>query len=49
LEGGGVQAMTMSFSNAFLRIGISMVIVSPALFLLRGSKKAASAGAEMAH
>ncbi len=42
------QSATMSFNDAFMLIGITVVLVSPAVFILRGSKKPA-AGLEMAH
>jgi DHA2 family multidrug resistance protein len=43
------QAATMSFNDSFLLIGLSIVLVSPAILLLRSGKKgepAASAAAE---
>ncbi len=44
------QAMTMSYNDAFLLIGLSVILVSPMVLLLRSSKKAAAAAAaEMAH
>jgi len=43
-----VQSATMSFNDAFMLIGITVVLVSPAVFILRSSKKR-SAGVEMAH
>ncbi|HZP84826.1 MAG TPA: DHA2 family efflux MFS transporter permease subunit [Chthonomonadaceae bacterium] len=42
------QALTMAYNDAFLLIGLSVVLVSPAVLLLRSRKKAA-AGAEMTH
>lgn len=44
-----LQAMTMSYNDAFLLIGYCVVLVSPAVFLLRTGKKAdaASAAADM--
>jgi DHA2 family multidrug resistance protein len=49
---GGIlqtQALTMSYNDAFLLIGLSVVAVSPAIFLLRSRKKPAGGAAEMAH
>lgn len=42
------QAMVMAYNNGFLLIGLSCVIVSPALLLLRPRKKPAGGGAEAA-
>jgi len=42
------QSITMSFNDAFLLIGLSVVIVSPAVFVLRGGRRRGGA-AEMAH
>ncbi len=53
LIGGTVvqQAMTMAYNDGFLLIGLSMVLVSPAVMLIRSNKKAKSgaAAAEMSH
>ena len=44
------QSGTMSYNDAFLLIGLFMLGVSPAIFLLRGSKKSpAATAAEMGH
>ncbi len=43
------QASTMAYNNAFLLIGISMLLVSPAVLLLRSRKSSAAAAAEMGH
>jgi DHA2 family multidrug resistance protein len=44
------QALTMSYNDAFLLIGISVVLVSPAVFLLRSPKSLRhTAAGEMAH
>jgi DHA2 family multidrug resistance protein len=47
------QSMVMAYNDAFLLIGLSVVVVSPALLLLRSRKKknggAPAAEAEMAH
>jgi DHA2 family multidrug resistance protein len=43
------QAMTMSYNDAFLLIGLSVVFVSPAALLLRSAKQALASQAEMAH
>ncbi len=43
-----LQAMTMSYNDAFLLIGLTVVLVSPAVFLLR-TPKARPAGADMGH
>ncbi len=44
----GKQSSTMSYNDAFLLIGLFMLCVSPAIFLLRSNKKAPAA-AETAH
>jgi DHA2 family multidrug resistance protein len=44
------ESNTMSYNDAFLLIGLSVVVVSPALFLLRPKKKGGVPGAaEMGH
>ena len=43
------QSSTMSYNDAFLLIGLFMLFVSPAIFLLRSNKKAPTAAAEMGH
>jgi DHA2 family multidrug resistance protein len=44
------EAATMSYNDAFLLIGLSIVVVSPVLFLLRPKKSGGgAAGAEMGH
>jgi DHA2 family multidrug resistance protein len=42
-----VQSSTMSFNDAFLLIGLSVVLVSPLVFLLRTPKKAPGPAPEM--
>jgi DHA2 family multidrug resistance protein len=44
-----VQSTTMSFNDAFLLIGLSVVIVSPAVFVLRQNQKRSGPAVEMAH
>lgn len=43
------QALTMSYNDAFLLLGLAFVVVAPFVFLLRPRKSAAAAGADMAH
>ena len=43
------QAMTMSYNDCFLLIGLSVLIVSPGVLLMRSSRKNASAAAAEAH
>jgi DHA2 family multidrug resistance protein len=45
-----MQAMVMSYNDAFLFIGLTVVLVSPCVFLLRSSKAVnAALAAEMSH
>ncbi len=41
------QATTMAFDDSFLLIGLAMVIVSPAIFLMRSGKPSGGAPADM--
>jgi len=43
------QSSTMSYNDAFLLIGVFMLFVSPAIFLLRSKKAPTAAAAEMGH
>jgi DHA2 family multidrug resistance protein len=43
------QALTMSFNDAFLLIGLCVVFVAPAALLLRVEQRKAPSSAEMAH
>ncbi|WP_165863958.1 DHA2 family efflux MFS transporter permease subunit [Capsulimonas corticalis] len=43
------QAMTMAYNNAFILLGLSFLIATPAVLLLRRPKKGGGAGAGAAH
>lgn len=44
-----VQSQVMSYNDAFLFIGLTMILVSPCVLLLRSGKAVAAAAADMSH